>query len=175
MGNVTRLNFVKLIVFLCDRAFASEFDGKMRKPFRNVHNESVVYFIFHRFVYPAEMYSVFYLVGAFFIEIQSAVIYGIIAEEQFYVFKLVDARGIFTAKASYVQLQKVGFGRAGFVIQYALRFNRHLALSVYPGQSRLAHPVSQLINVGFEIGFFGFDFEHRDDVQIIVAHAYFVS
>lgn len=32
MGNVTRLNFVKLIVFLCDRAFASEFDGKMREP-----------------------------------------------------------------------------------------------------------------------------------------------
>ena len=68
------------------------------------------------------MYGVFYLVVAFFIEVQSAVIYGIIAEGQLYVFKLVDARGIFTAKTSYVQPQKVGFGRAGFVIQYALRF-----------------------------------------------------
>ena len=123
MGIVTRLNFVKLIVFLCDRAFASKFDGKMRKPFRNVHNESVVYFIFHRFVYPAEMQSVFHVVDAFFIEVQSAVIYGIIAEGQLYVFKhVVVGRVIFTAKTSYVQPQKVGFGRAGFVIQYALRF-----------------------------------------------------
>ena len=163
MGNVTRLNFVKLIVFLCDRAFASEFDCKMRELFRNVHDESVVYFIFHRFVYPAEMYSVFYLVVAFFIEVQSAVIYGIIAEGQLYVFKLVDARGIFTAKTSYVQPQKVGFGRAGFVIQYALRFKVYLAVFACPRQSRLAHPVMQLINVGFEIGFFGFDFEHSDN------------
>ena len=123
MRNVTRLNFVKLIVFLCDRAFTCEFDGKMRELFRNVHNESVVYFIFHRFVYPAEMYSVFYLVAAFFIEVQSAVIYGIIAEGQLYVFKHVAVgRVIFTAKTSYVQPQKVGFGRAGFVIQYVLRF-----------------------------------------------------
>ena len=137
----------------------------MRKPFRNVHNESVVYYIFHRFVYPAEMYSVFYLVGAFLSEIQPAVIYGIIAEEQFYVFiHVAVGRVIFTAKTSFVQLQKVGFGRAGFVIQYVLRFKRHLALSVYPGQSRLAHPVMQLINVSFEIGFFGFDFKHSDNV-----------
>ena len=98
----------------------------MRKPFRNVHNESVVYFIFHRFVYPAEMYRVFYSVVAFLIEVQSAVIYGIIAEEQFYVFKHVAVgRVVFTAKPSYVQLQKVGFGRAGFVIQYALRFKEY--------------------------------------------------
>ena len=95
----------------------------MRELFRNVHDESVVYYIFHRFVYPAEMYSVFYLVVAFFIEVQSAVIYGIIAEVQLYVFKhVVVGRVIFTTKTSYVQPQKVGFGRAGFVIQYALRF-----------------------------------------------------
>ena len=137
----------------------------MRELFGNVHVESVVHFIFHRFVDPAEMYRVFHVVDAFLIEIQSAVIDRIIAEEQSYVFVHVAVgRVIFPAKASFVQLQEVGFGRAGFVIQYVLRFKRHLALSVYPRQSRLAHPVYQLINVGFEIGFFGFDFEHRDNV-----------
>ena len=146
-----------------NRTVALKPDRKVRKLLGHVDNEAQVIPVLRRPIDRAEMQRVIDLVIALFSEVQTAEIDGIITEEQFYVFVHTAVGLVFVpAKSSDVELQKVGFGCAGLVIQ-----DRPCILflfTAFPGgrYSRCIRPQFQLINV-LQLGKCGLDLKQRQD------------